>query len=59
MKTLCEHCHKEIRWNMASVSMNRFRKYLCIDGQIEEIKKTYPPELAKLSIQRLQSYQAH
>ena len=52
----CEHCNKELTWKMAQASMNRFRKCLCIEGQIEEIKKTYPPKLAEMSIKQLEKY---
>jgi hypothetical protein len=52
----CESCTKEVSWKIAQASMNRFRKCLCIEHQIEEIKKTYPKALAEMSIKQLEKY---
>ena len=55
-KPQCSVCNDEITWGEQRTSMNRFRKQLCINCQIKEIKATYPPKLAEMSIKQLEQY---
>ena len=55
-KPQCSVCNDEITWGEQRTSMNRFRKQLCIKCQIDEIKKTYPPKLADMTIKQLEKY---
>ncbi len=56
MKSVCQNCEKEISFRMEQASQNRFHKSLCIECQIVEIRKTYPPKLAEMSIKNLEQY---
>lgn len=49
----CDMCGKDISWKMAEITQNRFKKNLCIIDQVDEITKTYPPKLAKFTIDNL------
>lgn len=55
-RTNCDVCKKDMSWKMAQVTINRFQKALCIDCQIEHIKKTYPAKLAEYTIHNLMQY---
>lgn len=49
----CQHCGRQITWQMAKFSMSQYKKELCLDGQIEEIRKVYPPKLQEFTINTL------
>lgn len=52
----CDICQVEISGEMARVSMNNYRKWLCIECQVEHIKKNNKPEIAKMMIDSLSKY---
>lgn len=50
---------KNLGWSMTQVSMNRFGKALCIKHQIEEIKRTYPPKMAEMTLKTNKYYREY
>ena len=57
MKTWkCDRCLVDISWHTYDVSFNRLNKGMCLNCQELTIEETYPPELAKVAIERLLQY---
>ena len=48
-------CHRIISWKMAQVTMNRYKRILCVEHQIAHVKFTYEnmPKLRDMALKNI------